>query len=102
MSLDGPDWLKSDAAPKSEIPATGITSVPPPPPPPAAPTASSSTTAADGEDDPDLPGVILTMRLANMGVAIALIAVSVRLVTEVAFSHLPLLAFLTAHMIPLL
>jgi hypothetical protein len=42
------------------------------------------------------------MRLANMGVAIALIAVSVRLVTEVAFSHLPLLAFLTAHMIPLL
>jgi hypothetical protein len=86
MSLDGPDWLKSDTAPKDDEPATsgGITSVPPPPPPPAAPVASSSTTA-DGEDDPDLPGVILTMRLANMGVAIALIAVSVRF-AEVAFS----------------
>lgn len=38
--------------------------------------ATASGTAA-GADDGDLPGVILTMRLANMGVAIALVAVSI-------------------------
>lgn len=43
----------------------------------AGPTASGATSAA-AADDQDLPGVILTMRLANMGVAIALVACSVR------------------------
>ena len=38
---------------------------------------TTSTTAAAANDE-DLPGVILTMRLANMGVAIALVACSVR------------------------
>ena len=32
-------------------------------------------------DDPDLPGVILTMRLANMGAAVALIVAAVRFVS---------------------
>jgi hypothetical protein len=36
--------------------------------------------AAEEDDDPDLPGIILTMRLANMGVAAALIVISVRVV----------------------
>jgi hypothetical protein len=35
-------------------------------------------TPVDNQDDKELPGVILTMRLANMGVATAIIAVSVR------------------------
>jgi hypothetical protein len=37
-------------------------------------------TATSTEDEKELPGVILTMRLANMGVATALITISVRTV----------------------
>ena len=42
--------------------------------------AESNYGVSSADDDKDLPGVILTMRLANMGVAGALIAVSVRIV----------------------
>lgn len=38
--------------------------------------ATRSTTSA--QDDADLPGIILMMRLANMGVSAALMACSVR------------------------
>jgi hypothetical protein len=41
--------------------------------------ATAPAAAADAAEDADLPGVILTMRLANMGVAVALIAIAVRL-----------------------
>lgn len=41
-------------------------------------TGGSTISAGATEEDNDLPGVILTMRLANMGVAIALVACSVR------------------------
>ena len=37
----------------------------------------STTTSGAAAEDNDLPGIILTMRLANMGVAVALVACSV-------------------------
>jgi hypothetical protein len=43
----------------------------------AAPSAGFSSTP---DDDKELPGVILTMRLANMGVAVAVMTISVSLV----------------------
>jgi hypothetical protein len=82
--MDGntPAWLQSNT---TEAPAPapvdngGIISVPPPAPPQQTNSSNSdNTTAAAENDDPDLPGVILTMRLANMGVATAIIVVSVR------------------------
>lgn len=74
---NSPAWLQDNTA-EAPAPAEsgGITTVSPPPPPP--PTNSTNASATDGVDDPDLPGVILTMRLANMGVAIAIIVISVR------------------------
>jgi hypothetical protein len=39
---------------------------------------ATTDTAGNGEDDKDLPSIILYMRLANMGVATALIVISVR------------------------
>jgi hypothetical protein len=43
----------------------------------AAPVAPVNIGGDDEPAEPDLPGVILTMRLANMGVAAAMIAISV-------------------------
>jgi len=40
-------------------------------------TGASAITGGNAEDDEKLPGVILTMRLANMGVSIALVVVSI-------------------------
>lgn len=51
----------------------------------AAGSTASATTSGAAADDNDLPGVILTMRLANMGVAIALVACSVRINTHLGF-----------------
>ena len=72
-----PAWMQDNtmeaAAPQ---PSSGPQIVSPPPPPAVTASAASATSASD-ESDPDLPGVILTMRLVNMGVAVALIAVSV-------------------------
>jgi hypothetical protein len=68
---DTPTWLSKENAAPAPAPAaesleinTGDDN-----------TASRSTTA---QDDADLPGIILMMRLANMGVATALMACSVR------------------------
>jgi hypothetical protein len=75
-----PTWLQENAA---EAPSTqqesnnGLTSVAPPPPPAAAASGTTNQASGGDEEDPDLPGVILTMRLANMGAAIALVVVSV-------------------------
>jgi hypothetical protein len=67
-----PNWL-TESVPETEAPPTSV--APPPPPAPGAASASSTDLAAD---DADLPGVILTMRLANMGIAVALVVVAVR------------------------
>jgi len=77
MDANTPAWLQDNT---TEAPAPAAPSGPvevSPPPPPTNNNAAASNIAAE-EDDPDLPGVILTMRLANMGVAVAIIAVSVR------------------------
>lgn len=83
-----PDWLQESNAPApTPIPVApgGITdSIAPPAPPQQQQKVSNATAgtnasaAASVEDDADLPSIILTMRLANMGVSIALIATSVR------------------------
>ena len=72
-----PAWMQDNTmeAPAPQ-PSSGPQIVSPPPPPVAA-SATSAAPNSDENNDPDLPGVILTMRLANMGVAVALIAVSV-------------------------
>ena len=82
-----PAWLQ-EAEPEP-TPTGPQVVAPPPPPAPAAASGGNSTRGAmtDAEitaDDADLPGVILTMRLANMGVSAAMIAISVRFV---AFSR---------------
>lgn len=82
MDANTPAWLQANTAEATTSAAPvvdngGITSVPPPAPPTPA-QLQAAAAAADDEDDPDLPGIILTMRLANMGVAVAIIAVSVR------------------------
>lgn len=73
--MNTPAWLQPNIeAPAPVVDDGGITSVAPPPPP-----APDTTTSAAAEaDDDDLPGVILTMRLANMGAAVALMTISVR------------------------
>ena len=81
-----PAWLSEPApAPAASAPGQPQAVAPPP-----APTASNTnnnnastrrapmTEAEITADDADLPGVILTMRLANMGAAVALIVVAVR------------------------
>ena len=77
---DTPAWLQSNTteapAPAPLAPGATTTVAPPPPPPPT--TNNAAAAAADDENDPDLPGVILTMRLANIGCAIAIIVISVR------------------------
>ena len=74
-----PTWLQESQANSAPAPAPGQPSqvvAPPLPPSPAA--ANAPMTDADiTADDPDLPGVILSMRLANMGAAVALIVVAV-------------------------
>jgi hypothetical protein len=109
MSDNTPAWLQPNTteAPAPAADNGGITSVAPPPPPP--PDASSA--AAAESDHPDLPGLILIMRLVNMGAAVALMTVSVRYLclvkhdsnftgapenSNILFSHaLPLIAFYT-------
>lgn len=65
---DAPSWLTPEetSAPPPEVPVA------------VAPSQMASMTNAQSEiDERELPGIILAMRLANMGVSIALMAVSV-------------------------
>lgn len=68
-----PAWLQENT---TEAPAAAPleTEVPVPTSPATATPAQASTAA----DEAELPSVILIMRLANMGVAVAMIAISVR------------------------
>jgi hypothetical protein len=70
-SNDTPEWLESSGndAPTAPPPTTSTTS---------AATTTTSNAAVVPEEDKELPGIILVMRLANMGVSIALMACSVR------------------------
>ncbi len=83
MDVNTPAWLQPNTteATSAAAPAVmdngGITSVPPPAPPTPA-QLQVAAAALEDDDDQDLPGVILAMRLANMGVAVAIIVVSVR------------------------
>lgn len=71
-----PAWLQE--TPSDPEPTSGPKVVAPPPPPAPAPAGSSGMSDRDiTADDADLPGVILTMRLANMGAAVALIVCAV-------------------------
>mmetsp|Transcript_1250 Transcript_1250/g.2305 ORF Transcript_1250/g.2305 Transcript_1250/m.2305 type:complete len:204 (+) Transcript_1250:105-716(+) len=77
---DSPSWLSPDeggaAAP---APATKTESFEISGNEGAAPAPSASNTSSP--DDADLPGIILMMRLTNMGVAVALMACSIVLMT---------------------
>lgn len=66
---DSPSWLTPTETP---APAPEVVA-------PAAPSVKSSmnNNAQQDIDDKELPGIILAMRLANMGVSIALMACSV-------------------------
>ena len=68
MSEPSPSWLTqpSPASPPAPAPVDSL----------ATPDYSNNT-ASPEEDDPQLPSIILTMRLANMGAAAGLIIVSV-------------------------
>jgi hypothetical protein len=73
---DTPSWL----APGNEAPAPaagGSTTLEVDNGVGSAPAASANYGVTENQDN-DLPGIILTMRLANMGVAAGLITISVR------------------------
>lgn len=78
---EAPSWLTEDKDAGSPAMQTVSVDTPAPvasPAPAAAPggSMSASATAVD-PDDKELPGIILAMRLANMGVSIALMTCSV-------------------------
>ena len=70
---EAPSWLTSDRPSVVATPAPAPLEVDHGTAP-----ASESNYGVSESDDKDLPGIILTMRLANMGVAAYLITVSVR------------------------
>jgi hypothetical protein len=70
-SKDSPSWLTSEEIPGPDT----LDTVPVSNPSPIVASATSTQINYDGEKD--LPGIILMMRLANMGVSIALMACSV-------------------------
>lgn len=76
---ESPSWLTEDKDAGSPAMQTVSVDTPAPvasPAPAAAPGGSMSASAVD-PDDKELPGIILAMRLANMGVSIALMTCSV-------------------------
>lgn len=81
---DTPSWLTPEgggaAAPAPAAPSAPDTfALNEGAPTTSTPSAPAATAGAAQAADDDLPGVILTMRLANMGVAVALIVCSVSL-----------------------
>lgn len=68
--MDTPSWLQNSTSAPSPAPDT-LAAAP-------APAVAPVNIGDDEQTEPDLPGVILTMRLANMGVAAAMIIISVR------------------------
>ena len=77
-SSEQPNWLTPDAG--APAPAVQQTSTTPMEVDAAAAAAGTGATAANtnaAADDAELPGIILTMRLANMGAAVTLMAFSV-------------------------
>jgi hypothetical protein len=99
MDANTPAWLRDNtveasSAPSAPVPDSNgvISSVPPP-------VATAVAATADGDDnDPDLPGVILTMRLANIGVSIAMIVTSVRIYRmSVGFSVKNIVGIVPSH-----
>jgi len=102
---DAPAWLQGS---NREHLTGGDTLAPSAPAPVNAGNSTTSSTinssnAGDGSLEPDLPGVILTMRLANMGVAVAFIAISVRFFELSRFRYgviLRSLLFLTQSILP--
>lgn len=82
-SSETPSWLKTDndnAVDNYEMTEPASTPASAPEPNTTA-TTTTTTTPSGGDDaeDQELPGVILTMRLANMGVAILIVVISVRI-----------------------
>lgn len=77
---DTPAWLAggNDAPPAPSSPAAGASTTTTTSPPIGSMGVETSTAGATSQvEDKDLPSVILMMRLLNMGVAGALIAISV-------------------------
>lgn len=68
--MNAPAWLQDSSSAPAPAP-DGIAAAP-------TPAIAPVNIGADEQPEPDLPGVILTMRLANMGVAAAMITISVR------------------------
>ena len=75
-----PAWLQESEPASAPAPGPQAVALPPPPAPSNNNNSSTRGPMTEAEitaDDPDLPGVILTMRLANMGAAVALMVVAV-------------------------
>jgi hypothetical protein len=76
-SHNTPAWLQENTTEAPVAMAVMETEVPVPAPPPA--NGGSTPTSSSAADEAELPSIILFMRLANMGVAVAMITVSVRI-----------------------
>lgn len=76
---DTPSWLQEETS--APAPASydqpGVIAQQAPPAPPVSASQTSNAASGEGDEDPELPSIILIMRLANMGVAAAMIAASV-------------------------
>ena len=75
-----PSWLSESGTQPASAPAAPAADSAAPVDSLAAPAGGSTTAASNtsAADEAELPGVILTMRLANMGVSIAIVVISVR------------------------
>ena len=67
--MDSPAWLQETSSAPAPAPDRHIVAAPAP--------VAPVNIGEDEQAEPDLPGVILTMRLANMGVAASMMAISV-------------------------
>ena len=65
-----PAWLEADPPASNPEPMTTTTTLDTPP-------ANDNNSGGLDDDEKDLPTIILYMRLANMGAAVALVAISV-------------------------
>jgi hypothetical protein len=88
---DAPSWLSKENESPAPAPAAESFEINTGTGDAATPLAAS----AQDKDDADLPGIILMMRLTNMGVSAALMACSVRYDDDLCFRLDPVLALLS-------
>jgi hypothetical protein len=100
---DNPSWLQSSNAAPTPPPAE-VFSLDNPTAVTGSTTSSNraASVALTPEEEKDLPGIILIMRLANMGVAVALMTASVSFTGRSRTGRIAVTSFSYAHQVSFL